>query len=110
MTGSKHMTTEEMALKYVLQEERKRETTRIWRLAHKDEVDAKVKVYHQLNKERVKENNRLWRLANKDEISKKVKSYYQLNKERLNKRCVELAKLKKTLQTEYIESEPHKIE
>jgi hypothetical protein len=109
MTGSIPMTTEEMAVKYVLQEERKRETNRIWRLAHKDDVDAKVKVYRQLNKDKMKETNRLWRLANRDEISKKVKSYYQLNKERLNKRSVELAKLKKTLR-EHIESEHHKIE
>ena len=65
MTGSKVMTIEEQAAKYVLQ------------------------------KERMKESNRLWRLKHKDEVIVKVKNYYQLNKERLNKRSIELVKLKK---------------
>lgn len=64
MTGSKLMTTEEMAEKYILQ------------------------------KERMKETNRLWRLAHKTEDRDKVKSYYQLNKERLNKRSIELVRMK----------------
>ena len=70
MTGSKPMTMQEQADKYVLQ------------------------------KERMKETNRLWRLAHKDDIITKVKSYYQLNKERLNKRSIVLAKQKKTLRDE----------
>jgi hypothetical protein len=70
------MTAEEMAEKYILQ------------------------------KERMKETNRLWRLGHKDDVSTNVKSYYQLNKKRLNKRSVELVKLKKLLQKEFIESEP----
>ena len=65
MTGSKAMTIEEQAKKYVLQKERMRET------------------------------NRLWRLKPKDDIIVKVKNYYQLNKARLNSRSVELVKLKK---------------
>jgi hypothetical protein len=67
MTGSKPMTMEEQANKYVLQ------------------------------KERMKETNRLWRLSHKDDMKEKMKTYYQLNKERLNKRSVELVKLKKFL-------------
>jgi hypothetical protein len=67
MTGSKPMTMEEQAHKYILQ------------------------------KERMKETNRLWRLSHKDDIQEKMKSYYQLNKERLNKRSIELVKLKKFL-------------
>ena len=65
MTGSKAMTIEEQAAKYVLQ------------------------------KERMRESNRLWRLKHKDDIIVKVKNYYQLNKERLNKRSIELVRLKK---------------
>jgi hypothetical protein len=64
MTGSKPMTMEEQAHKYLLQ------------------------------KERMKETNRLWRLSHKDDIQEKMKSYYQLNKERLNKRSTELARMK----------------
>jgi hypothetical protein len=79
MTGSKFMTVEEQAAKYVLQ------------------------------KERMKETNRLWILAHRDDIIVKVKSYYQLNKERLNKRSVELVKLKKNLQREQIETDPTEI-
>jgi hypothetical protein len=67
MTGSKPMTMEEQAHKYILQ------------------------------KERMKETNRLWRLSHKDDIQEKMKSYYQLNKERFNKRSIELVKLKKFL-------------
>jgi hypothetical protein len=70
------MTTEEMAHKYVLQ------------------------------KERMKETNRLWRLAHKDDVSTKVKSYYQLNKERLNKRSVELVKIKALLLNDQKKSLP----
>ena len=65
MTGSKVMIIEEQAAKYGLQ------------------------------KERMRESNRLWRLKHKDEVIVKVKNYYQLNKERLNKRSIELVKLKK---------------
>ena len=65
MTGSKAMTIEEQAAKYVLQKERMRETNRLWRLKHKDDIIVKVK------------------------------NYYQLNKARLNSRSVELVKLKK---------------
>ena len=65
MTGSKAMTIEEQAAKYVLQ------------------------------KDRMKETNRLWRLKHKDDIIVKVKNYYQLNKARLNSRSVKLVKLKK---------------
>ena len=65
MTGSKAMTIEEQAKKYVLQKERMRETNRLWRLKHKDDIIVKVK------------------------------NYYQLNKARLNSRSVELVKLKK---------------
>ena len=48
-----------------------------------------------LQKDRMKETNRLWRLKHKDDIIVKVKNYYQLNKARLNSRSVELVKLKK---------------
>ena len=65
MTGSKAMTIEEQAAKYVLQKERMRETNRLWRLKHKDDIIVKVK------------------------------NYYQLNKARLNSRSIELVKLKK---------------
>jgi hypothetical protein len=64
MTGSKPMTIEEQAHKYILQ------------------------------KERMKETNRLWRLAHKDDMKEKMKTYYQVNKERLNKRSTELARMK----------------
>jgi hypothetical protein len=67
MTGSKPMTMEEQANKYILQ------------------------------KERMKETNRLWRLAHKDDMKEKMKTYYQLNKERLNKSSTELAKMKNLL-------------
>jgi hypothetical protein len=67
MTGSKPMTMEEQANKNVLQKQRMRET------------------------------NRLWRLSHKDDIQEKMKTYYRLNKERLNKRSIELVKLKKLL-------------
>ena len=70
MTGSKAMTIEEQAAKYVLQ------------------------------KEHMKETNRLWRLKHKDDIIVKVKNYYQLNKDRLNSRSVELVKLKKIAKRE----------
>ena len=66
MTGSKAMTVEEQAAKYVLQ------------------------------KERMKETNRLWRLKHKDDIIVKVKNCYQLNKARLYSRSIELVRLKKT--------------
>ena len=65
MTGSKAMTIEEQAAKYVLQKERMRETNRLWRLKHKDNIIVKVK------------------------------NYYQLNKARLNTRSIELVRLKK---------------
>ena len=70
MTGSKAMTIEEQAAKYVLQ------------------------------KDRMKKTNRLWRLKHKDDIIVKVKNYYQLNKARLNGRSVELVKLKKIAKRE----------
>ena len=65
MTGSQPMTIEEQAAKYVLQKERMRQTNKLWRLKHKDDIIVKVK------------------------------NYYQLNKERLNKRSIELVRLKK---------------
>jgi hypothetical protein len=76
MTESKLMTMEEQAHKYVLQ------------------------------KERVKESNRLWRIAHKDDIQEKMKSYYQLNKERLNKRSIELVRMKTLLLKEQKNSLP----
>jgi hypothetical protein len=76
MTGSKPMTMEEQAHKYLLQ------------------------------KERMKETNRLWRLSHKDDIQEKMKSYYQLNKERLNKRSTELARMKNLLLKEQKNSLP----
>ena len=48
-----------------------------------------------LQKERMRQTNKLWRLKHKDDIIVKVKNYYQLNKERLNKRSIELVRLKK---------------
>ena len=65
MTGSQPMTIEEQAAKYVLQKERMRQTNKLWRLKHKDDIIVKVE------------------------------NYYQLNKERLNKRSIELVRLKK---------------
>jgi hypothetical protein len=76
MTGTKPMTMEEQAHKYLLQ------------------------------KERMKETNRLWRLSHKDDIQEKMKSYYQLNKERLNKRSTELARMKNLLLKEQKNSLP----
>jgi hypothetical protein len=76
MTGTKPMTMEEQAHKYLLQ------------------------------KERMKETNRLWRLSHKDDIQEKMKSYYQLNKERLNKRSIELARMKNLLLKEQKNSLP----
>jgi hypothetical protein len=70
MTGTKPMTMEEQAHKYILQ------------------------------KERMKETNRLWRLSHKDDMKEKMKNYYQLNKERLNKRSSELARTKNLLKKE----------
>jgi hypothetical protein len=76
MTGSKPMTMEEQAHKYILQ------------------------------KERMKETNRLWRLAHKDDMKEKMKTYYQLNKERLNKRSSELTRMKNLLLKEQKNSLP----
>jgi hypothetical protein len=76
MTGTKLLTMEEQAHKYILQ------------------------------KERMKETNRLWRLAHKDDMKEKMKTYYQLNKERLNKRSTELAKMKNLLLKEQKNSLP----
>jgi hypothetical protein len=76
MTGSKPMTMEEQAHKYILQ------------------------------KERMKETNRLWRLSHKDDMKEKMKTYYQLNKERLNKRSTELARTKNLLKKDQKNSLP----
>jgi hypothetical protein len=76
MTGTKPMTMEEQAHKYILQ------------------------------KERMSETNRLWRLAHKDDMKEKMKTYYQLNKERLNKRSTELARTKNLLKKEQKNSLP----
>jgi hypothetical protein len=91
MTGSKPMTMEEQAHKYILQKERMKETNRLWRLSHKDDM---------------KETTRLWRLSHKDDMKEKMKTYYQLNKERLNKRSTELARMKNLLLKEQKNSLP----